>query len=199
MFDDRPTWIVDPIDGTMNFVHRFPHSSIVIGFSADRTAQFGVVYNPVLDELYTGKLGHGAHLNGFPISVSGTKELNKALLACNELVFTRDTDSVTVRTDNIRAVSTGPDACHGLRMPGSAALNMCAVASGALDGYWEFGLHIWDMAAASVVLKEAGGVVISPVVGEEFDLLKRRVVAVGSAELGIVLREKIQSIDFPSD
>ena len=199
MFDERPTWIVDPIDGTMNFVHRLPHSCIVIGFAVHGIVQFGVIYNPVLDQLYTGRRGYGAQLNGFPIHVSGVTELNKALLACNEMVFTQTQESISIRTLNMAAVCTAPDACHGLRVHGSAALNMCAVACGTLDGYWEFGLHVWDMAAACVILSEAGGEVMSPVEGEEFCLLKRRVIAVGSRQLGEIIRKKIQYIDFPSD
>ena len=198
VFDDRPTWIVDPIDGTMNFVHRFPHTCIVIGFTVHRIVQFGVVYNPVLDELYTGRRGHGAQLNGFPIRCNPTTHLNVALLGC-EMGSFQDSARLSIKTRNIAAVCSAPDACHGLRMQGSAALNMCAVARGALDGYWESGMHIWDMAAASVVLSEAGGVVVSPVEGEEFDFCKRRVIAACSVELGRVLQGKIQHIEFPSD
>ena len=198
MFDERPTWIVDPIDGTTNFVHQHPHTCIVIGFTVDRVVQFGVVYNPVLNQLYTGRRGFGAQLNGFPIHSNSTAELNKALLAC-EMGSYQDADKLAIKTRNMTAVCSAPDACHGLRMQGSAALNMCAVASGALDGYWECGMHIWDMAAASVILSEAGGVVVSPVEGEVFCLLKRRVVAACCGELGAALQKKIQHIDFPSD
>ena len=106
---------------------------------------------------------------------------------------------MAIKTQNMAAVCSEPDACHGLRMQGSAALNICAVACGAADGYWESGMHIWDIAAASVILTEAGGVVLSPVVGEQLDLLKRRIVAASSVELGTVLQSKIQHVDFPSD
>ena len=198
MFGDSPTWIVDPIDGTMNFVHRYPHTCIVIGFSVNKEVQFGVVYNPVLDHLYTGRRGYGAQLNGFPLRVTGETKLNKALLLC-EMGGRRDEETLAIKARNITAVCVEPDACHGLRMQGSAALNMCAVAAGHADGYFEFGMHIWDMAAASVILSEAGGVILSPIAGEEFSLLKRRVIAASSVELGTVLQSKIQSIEYTSD
>ena len=198
VFADRPTWIVDPIDGTMNFVHCYPHTCIVIGFTVLKTVQFGVIYNPVLDQLFTGRLGFGAQLNGFPLQVTGETKLNKSLLIC-EMGGRRDSKTMAIKTQNMAAVCSEPDACHGLRMQGSAALNICAVACGAADGYWESGMHIWDIAAASVILTEAGGVVLSPVVGEQLDLLKRRIVAASSVELGTVLQSKIQHVDFPSD
>ena len=198
VFEDCPTWIVDPIDGTMNFVHCYPHTCIVIGFTVQKTVQFGVIYNPVLDQLYTGRRGYGAQLNGFPLRVTGQTKLNKALLLC-EMGGKRDDQTISIKMKNMAAVCAEPDACHGLRMQGSAALNICAVASGAADGYWECGMHIWDIAAASVILTEAGGVVLSPIAGEEFSLLKRRIVAAASVELGTVLQSKIEHVPFPSD
>lgn len=198
VFEDKPTWIVDPIDGTMNFVHCYPHTCIVMGFSVHRTVQFGVVYNPVLGDLYTGRKGFGAELNGAPIRVTGETRMNKALLLC-ECGSRRDAEAVAVKARNITSVLAEPDPCHGIRMQGSAALNMCAVARGAADGYWESGMRIWDMAAASVVVREAGGVILSPKVGEAFSLLKRRVVCASSVELGTVLQSRVEHIEFPSD
>lgn len=197
-FCDKPTWIVDPIDGTMNFVHRYPHTCIVIGFAVAKIVHFGVIYNPVLNQLYTGRRGFGAQLNGFPLAVTGETKLNRALLVC-EMGSRRDAVSMEIKAKNMKAVCSEPDACHGLRMAGSAALNMCAVACGGADAYWECGMHIWDMAAASIIVEEAGGVILSPIAGEQFDFLKRRVIAASSVELATVLQSKIQHIDYPTD
>lgn len=196
-YTDQPTWIIDPIDGTMNFVHRYPSTCIVIGFSVGKVMRFGVVYNPVLDLLYTGKQGYGAQCNGFTIHVSGQTELNQALVI-TEMGANRAPDVVRVITDNISALCAEPEACHGLRMAGSAALNICNVAEGSADAYYECGMHIWDLAAASVVLSEAGGVMMSPC-EESFDLCKRRVVAASSERLAAVIKSKITHVEYPMD
>jgi len=197
VYSDKPTWIIDPIDGTMNFVHRFPSTCIVIGFSVGKIMRFGVVYNPVLDKLYTGRQGYGAECNGFSIKVSGETALNKALII-TEMGGMRDPEIVKVITDNITALCAEPNACHGLRMQGSAALNICSVAEGSSDAYYECGMHIWDLAAASIVLSEAGGVMCSPL-DEVFDLCKRRVVAASSGKLADVIRSKISHVEYPMD
>ena len=193
--DDRPTWIIDPIDGTMNFIHCNTSCCIAIGFSVRKEVQFGVIYNPMLKELWTGKLGEGSYCNGMRLSVSGETSLTKALVITG-MGASRKPDIVKIAMSNITSITAEPDACHGLRIVGSSVLNICSVARGDADAYFDCGMMIWDVAAASVVLREAGGVVMSVKEGEEFDMCRRRVLVASSEKLGKVIQSKVQHIDY---
>lgn len=107
---DAPTWIIDPVDGTMNFVHSFPHSCISIALLINKTAEIGIVYNPMLEQKFTARRGAGAFLNGEPIRVSGQTEMGLAL-ATTEFGTSRDVEKMNVVLENIRKVS---QAAHGL-------------------------------------------------------------------------------------
>ena len=166
-----PTWMVDPVDGTTNFVHRFPFSCVSIGLVINRSVVVGVVFNPVLDEMFHAVRGAGAFLNNTPISASDTTDLEKALFA-TELGTRRDDAFLDAAFGRIQAVSKQT---RSMRACGSCALNMCSVAMGRLDFYYEVGLGgPWDMAAAALILEEAGGKVLDPV-GGPFNLMSRRV------------------------
>ncbi|XP_054162467.1 inositol monophosphatase 1-like [Oppia nitens] len=168
----EPTWIIDPIDGTMNFVHTFPFTCVSIGLTVDKIAVLGVVFSPFLSKLYTAMKGCGAYCNGRPISVSkNCNSLKEALLVC-EFGNQRDEEKRNAVFRNLESVGW---LCHGIRCMGSAALNLCYVAEGFADAYWEFGLHVWDMAAAAVVLTEAGGVAVDTK-GGPLDLTNRRII-----------------------
>ncbi|KAI7843873.1 hypothetical protein COHA_002420 [Chlorella ohadii] len=168
---DAPTWMVDPVDGTTNFVHRFPFSCVSIGLTIGKRPVVGVVYNPILNELYHAVVGGGAFLNGQPIRVSETTELKKAVIA-TELGTRRDADFLDACFHRIRQLGQG---ARSLRCSGSCALNLCSVAMGRLDVFYEIGLGgCWDLCAGALVLQEAGGCVLDPT-GAPFNLMSRRV------------------------
>lgn len=175
---DAPTWIIDPVDGTMNFVHSFPHSCISIGLKVNKVTEIGIVFNPMLDQRFTARRGQGAYLNGRRIHVSGQKELGKSLVT-TEFGTSRDTERLKVIFENFQKIVPK---VHGIRMLGAAALNLSMVALGAADINFEFGVHAWDVCAGELLVLEAGGVVIDTS-GDKFDIMSRRVLAASSEEL----------------
>lgn len=136
---DAPTWIIDPVDGTMNFVHSFPHSAISVALLVDKVAEIGIVFNPVLGQKFTARRGQGAFYNGKQIHVSGEKQLASALLA-TEFGTSREEEKTKVVLENIEKLVR---LTHGFRSLGSAALNICMVALGGADVYYEYGIHAW--------------------------------------------------------
>ncbi|KAL4534484.1 hypothetical protein Ndes2526A_g05380 [Nannochloris sp. 'desiccata'] len=170
---DAPTWMVDPVDGTTNFVHRFPFSCVSIGLAINRQVVVGIVFNPILNEMFHAVRGGGAFRNDVAISVSDTAELQNALFA-TELGTRRDDAFMDAVFERIKLVSKQSRA---MRACGSCALNMCSVAMGRFDFYYEVGLGgPWDMAAAALILEEAGGKVLDPC-GGPFNLMSRRILA----------------------
>ncbi|XP_011008975.1 PREDICTED: inositol-phosphate phosphatase-like [Populus euphratica] len=170
---DEPTWIVDPLDGTTNFVHGFPFVCISIGLTIGKVPTVGVVYNPIMDELFTGIHGKGAFLNGKPIKVSSQSELVKSLLV-TEAGTKRDKSTVDATTDKINSLLFK---VRSLRMSGSCALNLCGIACGRIDLFYETGYGgPWDVAGGAVIVKEAGGLVYDPS-GKDFDITSQRVAA----------------------
>ncbi|EFN58920.1 hypothetical protein CHLNCDRAFT_34254 [Chlorella variabilis] len=168
---DAPTWMCDPVDGTTNFVHRFPFSCVSVGLTIGKQPVVGVVLNPILGETYHAVRGGGAFLNGQPIRASDTRQLSKALVG-TELGTRRDAAFLDACFSRIRALS---QRTRSLRCTGSCALNLCSVAMGRLDAYYEIGLGgCWDLCAAALVLEEAGGRVLDPA-GGPFNLMSRRV------------------------
>lgn len=148
-------WIVDPLDGTVNYSHRLPMYSVSIAYQNAGKLQMGVVYDPSLDECFSAERGKGAWLNGNPISVSSVNELIKTLLVTG-FPYERDSEDFA---RGIRYFSELTRITQGVRRLGSAALDMCYVAAGRLDGYWELMIHPWDIAAGALIVQEAGGVV----------------------------------------
>jgi myo-inositol-1(or 4)-monophosphatase len=149
--DAQFRWIVDPLDGTTNYAHGFPFFCVSIGFEVAGHLQLGVVYAPSLDELFVAESGAGATLNQRPIRVSGIPELSRALLATG---FPYDRREFPRALRSFEVVSL---ACQAVRRAGSAALDLCYVACGRLDGYWEHQLKPWDVAAGALLVREAGG------------------------------------------
>ena len=145
-------WLIDPLDGTTNYAHTYPFFSVSIGLEEEGRLILGIVYNPITDELFWAEPGEGAWLNDEKLFVSDAKTLNTSLLATG---FPPDT-SRAVRT-NILQFKTLTDKTHGVRRDGSAALDLCYVASGRLDGFWEMKLAPWDIGAGSLIVEEAGG------------------------------------------
>ncbi|XP_034938791.1 inositol monophosphatase 1-like [Chelonus insularis] len=175
---DAPTWVIDPIDGTMNFVHTFPHTCISVALLINKVIEIGIVYNPVLEQLFTAKKGEGAFFNGKRIKVSGEKDISKALVMI-EMGTSRDPEKMEVVLENTKNMISK---IHGMRTLGSAALNICMVALGGADANFEYGLHIWDFAAGDLIVREAGGVSMDPA-GGPLDLLSRRYLCASSKEL----------------
>jgi len=174
---DDPTWIIDPIDGTMNFVHSFPHACVSIALLIKKTTEIGIIYNPVLQQLFTARKGQGAFYNGNQIWVSGQKDIRKSLLVAECTIHGDEKLAVTI--DNLEKIFK---VAHGFRSLGSSALDMAMVALGAADASYDYGVHAWDMAAADLIVREAGGVVIDPA-GGPLDIMSRRVLVASSPEL----------------
>jgi myo-inositol-1(or 4)-monophosphatase len=159
--NSRYRWYVDPLDGTTNFAHGFPMFCVSIGLALDDCMLLGVVYDPLRNELFEAELGRGAFLNGDPIHVSTVSSLKKALLVTG---FPYDHDG---RRENLPYFSRFAIESQGVRRTGSAAIDLCYVAAGRIDGFWELGLNPWDVAAGSVIVTEAGGR-ITDFVGDPF-------------------------------
>ncbi|XP_022665285.1 inositol monophosphatase 1-like isoform X2 [Varroa destructor] len=153
---DAPTWIIDPVDGTTNFVHTFPMVAVSVGLAVNKDIVLGIIYNPILDLLYTARKGKGAFVNDSKLKVSNCKKLDKAIVMC-EAGSGRAEERVHMVFENMKNILSR---AHGIRSLGSACMNMVMVAGGNADAYQEFGLHCWDMAAAKLIVEEAGGVVM---------------------------------------
>jgi myo-inositol-1(or 4)-monophosphatase len=145
-------WVVDPLDGTTNYAHGFPHFAVSIGVEREGERAVGVVYDPMKDEMFSAARGGGALLNGQPIRVSETANLQRALLGTG---FAYDVHSVDV--DNLEYFARFMKRVQAVRRAGSAALDLAYVACGRFDGFWELNLHPWDVAAGLLLVEEAGG------------------------------------------
>lgn len=153
--EDRPgarfRWVIDPLDGTVNFAHGYPRFCVSIGVEREGARHVGVVYDPILDELFHAVRGAGAFVNGERIHVSEERELGRSLLATG---FAYDPRG---REQNLVHFGAFMNRTRGLRRDGSAALDLSYVACGRLDGFWELHLHAWDVAAGFLLVEEAGG------------------------------------------
>ncbi|XP_019730564.1 inositol monophosphatase 1-like [Hippocampus comes] len=192
---DSPTWIIDPIDGTTNFVHTFPFVAISIGFSVNKQVEFGVVYSCLQDQMYTARRGKGAFCNGRPLRVSHEKDIRQAIIA-TEFGSNRDPGVVDKVFSSLKRVVSIP--VHGVRGAGSAAINMCLVASGCVEAYYEIGIHVWDIAAGSLIVSEAGGVLMD-VDGGLLDLMSRRVLAANNQSVAEHLAKEIDAFRVRRD
>lgn len=167
---DAPTFIVDPIDGTTNFVHGFPNSCISLGFAIDRRPVVGVVYNPVTNTLYSAIEGRGAYLNRTQrLPLKGEDELEPLRGLDNALVALewgseRSGNNWETKVNTFTSLAgsreQGGAMVHSIRSLGSAALNLCGVAAGYLDLYWEGGGWPWDVCAGWLIVREAGGIIL---------------------------------------
>lgn len=155
-------WIVDPLDGTVNFVHGLPQFSVSIALTSPAGALVGVVFDPLLQECYIAEMGQGATLNGEAIQVSDTTDLDSCLAAAS---FSAGIERGSPEIDRFAEVLVE---ARSVRRLGSAALNLCYVASGRLDAYWATSVKIWDVAAGALILHEAGGR-ITHINGGKFD------------------------------
>jgi len=181
--DSSNTWIIDPLDGTTNFLHGIPHFAISIALVRDSEPFAGVVYNPVTDEMFWAEKGQGAYLNGRRLRVSARVDLSDGLFATGVpfLGKKKDDDRFLQRIDAVTSVSSG------IRRFGSAALDLAFVAAARYDGFWECDLQPWDMAAGIVLVREAGGFV-SDIAGKRKMLENGSVVAATDKMHGPLLK-----------
>jgi len=160
------TWVIDPLDGTTNYSHQFPIYCVSIALVKGNKVILGVVYNPNLDEMFYASIGHGAYLNGKRIKVSKVNTLNRGLLCTGFPYIIRQHPG-----DNFRNFQRFCLTAQAIRRAGSAALDLCYLAAGRFDGFWERELKPWDTAAGALIVREAGGK-ISDFKGNEYDLLQ---------------------------
>lgn len=157
-------WIIDPLDGTTNFVHAYPQVSVSVALEHREGIILGVVYDPLRQEIFKAVKGHRAFLNGVPIKTSKVSELDKALLATGFPYDRRERADFYLAFFKAFLVRS-----QGIRRNGSAALDLCYLACGRIDGFWELKLHPWDTAAGSLIVREAGGA-LSDFNGSEFSI-----------------------------
>ncbi|XP_046401315.1 inositol monophosphatase 1 [Ischnura elegans] len=191
---DSPTWVIDPVDGTLNFVHGYPHVCVSIALLVEKVPEIAIIYNPVVNQMFTARKGQGAFLNDQPIKASKTEDLSKALV-CFEFGCSRNPEKMNFVKENV--LKLFPQV-HGLRSLGSAALDMAMVACGGADVYLEAGIHAWDIAAGDLIVREAGGVVMDPS-GGPFDVLSRRVLCAGTKSLAEQMVKTVTQYHPPRD
>jgi myo-inositol-1(or 4)-monophosphatase len=180
---DECVWIVDPLDGTTNFLHGFPVFSVSLALRVRGQLEVGVVYDPCRQELFTASRGGGAQLDGRRIRVSGRTGLEGALIGTG-FPYRANTTWLPKYMPMLQAVMENT---AGVRRPGSAALDLSYLAAGRLDGFWEFGLNIWDIAAGALLIREAGGVITSLTPGG--DVLDTGDVVAGSPKVHAALQQ----------
>ncbi len=156
-------WIIDPLDGTTNFLHQIPHFAISIAVKENGKLMHGVVYDPIKDEMFSASRGDGARLNNFKIRVSDQKALKNSVLATG-FPYT-NFDYIDPYMDSLKSFILKT---AGIRRAGSAALDLAYVACGRVDGYWEFNLKEWDIAAGALIVMEAGGLSTDFAGGDNF-------------------------------
>ncbi len=152
--DAETVWIIDPLDGTNNYLHGFPFFAVSIAVRIKQRIEHAVVFDPVRHECFTASRGRGARLNDRRIRVSKQSQLSAALIGCGFSLHNMEQSQIY-----LNAFQALAGKCSGVRRTGSAALDLAYVASGRLDGYWEQGLKPWDIAAGSLLIEEAGGLI----------------------------------------
>ena len=175
-FNEEYCWVIDPLDGTRNFMHGYPQFSISIAILKNNVPELGLIYDPIRQELFTATRGQGAYVNSRRMRISAAKRMGQTLIGtgfpfCNK--------------ENIKNYLTAFEnvfsKCGDIRRAGSAALDLAYVAAGRLDGFWESNLHSWDMAAGALMIKEAGGIVTDFQGGETY--LESGKIVAGNAKI----------------
>jgi len=175
-------WIIDPLDGTTNYAHSLPVFCVSIAFEDHGEVTVGVVYDPMLDELFEAEKGKGAFLNGRPIKVSKANDFSKSLLSTGFPYDIRRS-----KNNNLNHFSNFAVKAQAIRRMGSAAIDLAYLACGRFDGFWELKLHVWDVAAAALIIQEAGGN-ITDFNGGEYSMYKDNILASN----GLIHEEMIQ-------
>jgi myo-inositol-1(or 4)-monophosphatase len=184
-------WIIDPLDGTTNYAHGYPVFSVSIALKKEGAIILGVIYNPMLDELFFAEKGSGAFLNEEKLSVSDTEDLSKSLLATGFPYDIRENPD-----NNINYFTEMAMKARAIRRAGSAALDMAYIAAGRFDGFWELKLHPWDTAAGWLIVEEAGGKV-SDISGKDYCLESPSILATNGKIHGTMIEclGKIDPLD----
>ncbi|WP_419678217.1 inositol monophosphatase family protein [Aliarcobacter lanthieri] len=182
--------IIDPIDGTTNFVNGVPHTAISVGVYKNKKPYLAVVYNPILDELYVAKVGKGAFLNGKELKVSTEEDLQKSLLATG-FPYTSGSNEDDLN-DVLKKIKDVLPHCQDLRRLGSASIDLCMVAKGTFEGYYEMNLKPWDVSAGVLILSEAGGKVTN-IKGGEYNLFEDKYIV---ATNGRIHNELLSKLDI---
>jgi len=175
-------WILDPLDGTTNYVHQVPHFSVSLALERSGRLLVGAIYDPVAEECFTATHGKGARLNGAPISTSNVSSVPDALVAIGLPTV------VVPDAPDLRTFLEAVQVCQSIRRTGSAALNLAYVAAGRFDACWSFTTKAWDAAAGALLIREAGGLITSPD-GSPFVLDRGQFLAAANAALHRQLRE----------
>lgn len=178
--DNPDKIIIDPIDGTTNFVHKIPNVAISIGLFKENRPSAGVVYNPIQEELYHAVRGEGAYCNGEPIGVTTETRFKHALIATG-FPYTIDKSREDFEWNMQKIATVLPDV-QDIRRQGAASLDLCYVARGSFEGYYEMNLKPWDVAAGMVIVSEAGGR-ISDQNGKAYDPFKNRIIVVTNGKI----------------
>ncbi|XP_051166971.1 uncharacterized protein LOC127285161 [Leptopilina boulardi] len=165
---DDPTWIIDPIDGTTNFIHSYPESCISLALTICKELVIGIIYNPVNGDLYTAKKNEGSFLNGIKIKTSPSTELKTSLVSTDPGLFHDGLKNRDLFVERLKAFAT---TTHGIRSNGSAALSLSYVARGIIDIYQMQLLKPWDVAAGTLIVQEAGGV-LTDAKGQPFNIMQ---------------------------
>lgn len=181
----RPFWILDPVDGTTNLIHRFDHSAVSLALAQGDQVRFGVVFQPYRRECFTAWAGAGAFCNGRPIKVSEASALSDGLIAVGTVPGYRKLADLA-----FAQMRTLYDCCQDVRRTGCASLDLCDVACGRMDGYVELMLQPWDYAAGQLVVQEAGGMVTTPE-GGPLTLLRGCGVLASNGRLHAAIRSKL--------
>lgn len=182
--------IIDPIDGTTNFVNGVPHTAISVGVYKDKKPYIGIVYNPILDEMYEAVINKGAYLNGKKIEVSKENDFQRALLATG-FPYSSGTNEDDLN-DVIKKIKTILPKCQDIRRLGSAAIDLCMVARGTYEGYYEMNLKAWDVSAGIIILSEAGGK-ISSLDGSSYKLFEDKYIV---ATNGFIHNDLIKNLNL---
>lgn len=181
--------IIDPIDGTTNFVNKVPHCAISVGVYKNKQPYIGIVYNPILDEYFSAEVGCGAFCNGKRISVTDESEFHLSLIATGfPYTSSHSKDDLNFVISNLERILP---LCQDIRRFGSAAVDLCMVANGVFEGYYEINLKAWDVAAGIIILNEAGGKVTNHF-GEKFDMFNDRCIVSSNTKIHNTLVELVQ-------
>lgn len=178
-------WYIDPLDGTINFAHGLPVFCVSIGLTQHGKPILGAIYAPSYDEMYTAQSGKGAFLNEKKLSVSTTTALMDSLLMMEYPNLNNNRDETTLHRFQTLRMQT-----RGIRQLGCAAMAMCYTARGSADGYWQPEIHPWDIAAGTLLVREAGGVVTN-YAGDDLDLSGNISIIAGNPAMHAILREQL--------
>lgn len=187
---EHPTWIIDPIDGTINFVKKFHFFCISVAFVVQEDLKIAFLYNPILNEFYSARKGQGAFLNGEKIEVAKNENLNRCLFAHEISLGTVE----SIRPKYVEVARALLGASIGLRSFGSAALTLGYIAKGAIDAYSIEYLKPWDIAAGALLVQEAGGVVMD-IKGGPFNIMRPDVIVAANQKLADEIKTIIDEVD----